>query len=88
MTHKGIPFDPQGVLLRIQRGVMGWARGEELERHEYPGAAAVTDAYAVVLEYVRGRGLVGADHPLPHDLREWLLTLEAGSQLLQTPGAV
>ena len=85
---QGNSFDPQAILVRMQRGVLGWARGEELARHEFPSASAVTEAYASVLEYVRARGLVGADHPFPHDLREWLLTLETGSQLSQTPGVV
>ena len=71
----------------MQSGVLGWARGEAIARHEYLTAPAVKDAYSVVLGYVRSRGLLGAEHPFPHDLREWLLGLEAGLQLSQTPGA-
>jgi hypothetical protein len=64
------------------------ASGDAMVRHVYIGATAVREAYAVVLDYVRGRGLVGADHPFPHDLREWLMGLESGSQFSQTRGAL
>jgi len=84
---QGNSFDPQAVLIRLQSGVLGWARGDVVARHEYPMAAAVRDAYSAVLGYVRGRGLQGAEHPYPHDLREWLLGLEAVAQLSQTPSA-
>ena len=85
---QGNSFDPQTVLLRMQKGVMEWARGRELVRHEFPSATAVSEAFTGVRDYIRARGLNGADHPFPHDLREWLLALEEGTQFSQTPGAV
>ena len=60
----------------MQKSVADWARGEDLARHEFPSAASVNEAFAVVRDYVRMRGLNGVDYPFPHDLREWLLALE------------
>ena len=67
---------------------MDWARGEELVRHACPSATAFSEGFTGVRDYVRARGLNGADHPFPHYLREWLLALVMGSQLSQTLGAV
>ena len=86
--HKGNSFDPQAVVLRLQPGVLGWTRGEAGTRHVYTSAGTVHGAFGAVLEYVRGRGLTGVEHPFPHDLREWILNMEGGSQFSQTPAAV
>ena len=85
---QGNSFDPQAVLLRMQRGIVDWARGVDLARHEFPSAVSVSEAFTVVRDYVRTRGLSGVDHPFPHDLREWLLALEGGTQLSPTPRMV
>ena len=85
---QGNSFDPQAVLLRMQKSVADWARGEDLVRHEFPSAASVNEAFAVVRDYVRMRVLNGVDYPFPHDLREWLLALERETQLSPTPRMV
>jgi len=85
---QGNSFDPQAVMLRLQPGVLGWTRGETGARHVYPSASAVHGAFGAVLEYVRGRGLAGVEHPYPHDLREWILNMEDGSPFSQTPAVV
>ena len=85
---QGNSFDPHVVLLRLQVGIRMWSCGDTMARHVYIGFAAVRGAYAVVLDYVRGRGLVGAEHPFPHDLRECLMGLELDTQFSHTPGAL
>ena len=83
---QGNSFDPQAALLNLQAGFRVWAAGGPMTRHVFPNVAAAREAYAGVLSYVRGRGLAGADHPFPHDIREWLMSVDSESQFSQTPG--